>query len=680
DLTTRMHALTYSTPVTKIQYLGGKFFAALAVNLVILLGIPIGIMLAIYSPGVDAATIGPFHAKAYLTAFAYIILPNAFFATAIQFSLASWTGRAMAAYVGSILLFFLGFFVAAFILFKRGLGTVIDPIGIRFIVEDLSHLWTTSERNFRYLTLDGTLLINRMLWASAGVLFLIITYFQFQLEHRTSWNFIWFRKKDLADGSKTTFNDTSAISIPKVKRTYGFILHSSQILRIAWESFRAIAFSKPGLALLILIPLLTIPVVLDQMISDSVPIVPTTTHVLRELTAPLSAELSRWVIIPLLIIFFAGELVWRERENRLGEITQTLPGSEWAPLLGKFIGLVLVLCAFTALQMAGGMAAQLIDGYDSFEIGLYIKVLFGLQLTDYVLFALLVIVIHVIVDHKYIGHMAALVAYAFIALSPLFGVEHNLLVFTGSPEWSYTDMRGFGNTLGPWMWFKLYWAAWALLFAVAAKVLWVRGKENSFRLRLRMARQRFTRATSVTAVVAIALIVLTGGFIFYNTNIQNSYYTTDESKERQALYEKRYGQYRNAAQPHLSAVTLSVDIFPETSEVKIEGSYRLINKNSVAIDSIHIAAPANVTTYNIGFDRTATLAVEDQDLHHIIYKLDEALKPGDSIQLNFRLDVKPEGFRESGINVSIADNGTNFGSGAFPAIGYQSSRELIMPA
>ncbi|HEY0742146.1 MAG TPA: hypothetical protein VGD40_11820, partial [Chryseosolibacter sp.] len=46
DLTTRMHALTYSTPVTKIQYLGGKFFAALAVNLVILLGIPIGIMLA----------------------------------------------------------------------------------------------------------------------------------------------------------------------------------------------------------------------------------------------------------------------------------------------------------------------------------------------------------------------------------------------------------------------------------------------------------------------------------------------------------------------------------------------------------------------------------------------------------------------------------------------------------
>ena len=29
-------------------------------------------------------------------------------------------------------------------------------------------------------------------------------------------------------------------------------------------------------------------------------------------------------------------------------------------------------------------------------------------------------------------------------------------------------MRGFGPSLGPWLWFKLYWAAWALLLAVAA--------------------------------------------------------------------------------------------------------------------------------------------------------------------------------------------------------------------
>ena len=63
-------------------------------------------------------------------------------------------------------------------------------------------------------------------------------------------------------------------------------------------------------------------------------------------------------------------------------------------------------------------------------------------------------------------------------------------------------MRGFGGTVGPWLWFKLYWAAWALLLAVAARVLWVRGRESGFATRMRIARLRFTRATAGTAALA----------------------------------------------------------------------------------------------------------------------------------------------------------------------------------
>ena len=77
-----------------------------------------------------------------------------------------------------------------------------------------------------------------------------------------------------------------------------------------------------------------------------------------ELTAPLSAELSRWVIVPLLIIFYAGELVWRERDAGLGEITDAMPGSEWAPFLGKFLALGLMLVVTMAVLTAAGMLAQ----------------------------------------------------------------------------------------------------------------------------------------------------------------------------------------------------------------------------------------------------------------------------------------------------------------------------------
>ena len=104
-------------------------------------------------------------------------------------------------------------------------------------------------------------------------------------------------------------------------------------------------------------------------------------------------------------------------------------------------------------------------------------------------------------------------------------------------------MRGFGASLGPWLWFKLYWAAWALLLAVAATLLWVRGTERSVRSRLQSARLRFTRPAAVVAATAVTLILSVGGFIFYNTNVLHAYVTAADRLKRSADYERRYGQY-----------------------------------------------------------------------------------------------------------------------------------------
>ena len=49
-------------------------------------------------------------------------------------------------------------------------------------------------------------------------------------------------------------------------------------------------------------------------------------------------------------------------------------------------------------------------------------------------------------------------------------VRDNLLLYGRDPGWLYSDMNGFGPFAAPFVWFKLYWAAWALLLAVAAVV------------------------------------------------------------------------------------------------------------------------------------------------------------------------------------------------------------------
>ena len=69
--------------------------------------------------------------------------------------------------------------------------------------------------------------------------------------------------------------------------------------------------------------------------------------------------------------------------------------------------------------MLGGILIQAFQGYYTFEIGLYLRILFGLKLADYVLFAALAMTIHVVVNHKYLGHILVLLLFAGLWLMRL---------------------------------------------------------------------------------------------------------------------------------------------------------------------------------------------------------------------------------------------------------------------
>ena len=106
DVHTGMHPLVYTSPVSKAQYLGGRFLAAFVLNAFILLAVPVGVMLAVYLPGVEAGVIGPFRAGAFIRAYTFISLPNAFATTALQFAAAALSRRIAAAYIGRVIIFF----------------------------------------------------------------------------------------------------------------------------------------------------------------------------------------------------------------------------------------------------------------------------------------------------------------------------------------------------------------------------------------------------------------------------------------------------------------------------------------------------------------------------------------------------------------------------------------------
>jgi ABC-2 type transport system permease protein len=686
DMGTGMHPLTYTAPVSKAEYLGGRFLAAFALNALILLAVPVGIMLSVYLPGVDAEVIGPFRPAAYLTAYGFIALPNAFMATAIQFSWAVLGRRTIASYIGSVLLFFVsygGIFALFYLLERVDIALLLDAFA-QLTILDLTEKWTPIEKSRRLIEMEGSLLRSRALWFGVAVATLAFTYFRFHFAHPTAspwWTRIisrkWASSTKLADTTITS----STISIPHVHRNFGFVTYLRQTVALLWTSFLFIAKSRGGILVAAVTAFFVVLIVPEHMAdSMSTPLLPTTGHVLTILTSPVTNPFTQWTIIPLILVVYAGELVWREREVGLGEITDAAPVPEWGQFIGRFLGLGLFIFVWMIILVIAGILVQVRLGYHHHEPGLFLKVLLGLQLPEYLLFALLALVVHTVVNQKYIGHLVVVLVYTFMAFSSALGIEHNLLVYGGGPNWSYNDMRGFGGSIGPWLWFKLYWAAWALLLAVVARLLWVRGKDHDLRVRLRVARLRFTRATALVSMVAIGLILAVGGYVFYNTNVLHDYRSAENGKKRSADYERRYASYKNAPQPHLTGTKLHVEIYPRQKKVDIRGIYHLVNNSMVAIDSIHLSTIRGVETGDIAFNQPATPLLEDKGLDYRIFKLGKPLQPGDSLQLSFTVHVTRRGFTNRGSSFSVVANGTYFKNEDWlPVIGYQPARELIKP-
>ena len=685
DVHTGMHPLVYTSPVTKTEYLGGRFLAAFVLNALILLGVQVGSLLAAHAPGIDPEIIGPFRPAAYLAAYGLIALPNAFIATAIQFAVALLSGRPMASYAGSMGLFFFSYPVTFVLYFSplQKLALLADPIGVMAIMNEMMSEWTIVEKNVRMFSLEGAMLLNRALWVGIALLTLAFIYHRFRFAHRTTTD-LWSRLRRrfaMAAPASGVAPAGAAILIPSVRQSFGLTTKVRQALSIARSSFWMIAKSPPGLFLLAVFPMFVVLVLYVESGMWGIRMLPRTGYILaKHVTAALTYFADYRVIVPLLIVYFAGELVWRERDARISENVDATPVPEWVFFLGKFLGLGLVLAAFMVSLTAAGMLTQTLMGYRDFQIGLYLQILFGLQLPEYLLLAVLVLLVHTLVDQKHVAMLVALVVYFLIVFASMLGVEHKLLVYGSSPGWSFTDMRGFGRSIGPWLVFKLYWAAWALLLAVAATLLWVRGREPAFRSRMAMVRLRLTRGTVGAAALAVALILSLGGFIFYNTNVLNEYITDDELVERRADYERRYGKYEGIPQPVRAGTTLRIEIHPDRRAATIHGSYRLVNRSAVAIDSVHLE-PAFYVDTRVRFDRAFRQVVSDPVNGHDIYALEESLQPGDSLTLSFDVKLERRGFtnsgpRTSGAGIAVLENGTYLTSGALPVIGYQPLREL----
>lgn len=654
--------IIFTKNVKKRPYLIGRFLGAFIYSAILFLAIGAGLAAAsVVVWKLHPENLGPTMITAYLWPYVVEVWPMLFFTGALFFTLAAVTRKMAPVYVGAVVLV-LGYVVALALVqdvANRALAATLDPFG--FLAHGVTtRYWTPVEQNRELVPLISLFGLNRLVWTVAGLGLLAVALARF----RTT---VEEQKGKSTDDAPSVAEIGPLPAQPTTSSALGWVRACA---------FLTSAYVREILRSAVFWSLVTAGVLLGTMVvfvskeifgTATLPV----TYQALELT---NAGFKLFTVI--IVIFYAGELVWRERDVGIQDVLDATRAPSWVGFVAKLFALFGVAIAIKLVVGVVALISQVGRGYFGVEPKLYFTDLFVIGFTSTALTCVLALVVHVLVNHKYIAHSLMVLYYVFGAILGAVGVEEPLVRYGSDSGVQYSDMNGYGTFLGPLMWFRMYWWGFALLLLVLGYVAYVRGRETKLSTRLRAGRKdRLGPVAILTAAIGMGAFVLAGGFIYWNTRVLHDYETAKDSERDKAAYEKKYKAEQDKPQPAIVAFDGSFDVYPAERRWVSKGVYRLKNKTSQPISRVmlNVNDHAKFATLTVG---GAPASEKDDRLGVQIFTLAAPLAPGAETDLAFDMEVHAVGFKHGSPETGVVENGTFVDNFQLPIVGYFERAEL----
>ncbi len=670
DEETGFGGILRSTSIKRFDYLYGRFAGAFAAAMVAYLAVPLALALGSFMPWVDKEVLGPLTLQPFLFSYFVLALPNILLTSALFFALATVTRSMMWTYVG-VIGFLVVWTVANIMLDKPELEKIVavwEPLGFGAFGL-VTKYWTAAERNTLVPALQGLLLYNRVvsLVLSAAILTLPILLFRFtpaQLKGKRA------RQAKALAAAAPAGPSPEGVGV-RHKPSFGLATAWAQ-LRIRTRLDMGQVFGSPAYLVLLGLGLFNAAGALWGVTDDTGyggQIYPVT----RSL---IPALLGSFSLIPMIIaIYYAGELVWRERDRKTHEIIDTTPAPDWTFVVPKTLAISLVLLSTLLISVAAAIAVQAIKGFPHFELSKWLIWYVLPQGVDWILIAVLAVFVQAISPHKFVGWgIMVLYLISSITLGNL-GFDHILYNYGGTPSdgafgTPMSDINGLGKFwIGAWV-ARTYWSLFAILLTVLSYALWRRGTETRLWPRLRRLPRRLTGKAGIVFAVALIGTVGVGCYIYLNTNVWNHYRTALDDDQWQADFEKTLivqRHYDKVPQPKIIAMKLEVDLRPHEPRLTTTGSYVIINTTDQPLREIHVLFDRDLKVQGLSIEGARpkeTLA----RFNYRIFTFDQPMQPGEKRNMSFITERSQRGFKNRGNETRVVDNGTFIDSSEFTPI------------
>ncbi|MDR6805304.1 fumarate reductase subunit D [Dyadobacter sp. BE34] len=670
DAQHRMEPLIFTTSIGRMPYFVVRLAGLLtAVFLVMCLAAAGAAMVTFIAP---AGQLGPFHLSYYLVPLLLFGLPGVVFCCSIVFATALLTRNVRWVYTAGVLMFIVYFtasilgnspVMAGSIPAPGGPGWVavlIDPFGFTaFFGETMN--WPVWRRNQELFPITPLFVANRLLWTAISLAMLALSYNRFK--------FRILSENDAPPARKQVAQKVPAIAYRTIRTRTGGLHY---LWPAFWRTLRLetkTLFSNPVITTLIFALWVFFNAIeLFENLSNGPYGVRSyaTSGILAEQLVAVRPAL-------LLILFYASELIHREKTTGIEPLIFSTPVSVTAFAIAKSLALVFWILALITVHISVGVAVQWFSGFEYFEWQTYFSLYYyaGLPL---VLYAILILFIQTIIPNKYLGILISGLIIGIFIFGRKLGLESYLTRFATAPRLRYSDFDGFGHSGLSFNWYMCYWTLVALALAGIGTRMWAGYARGRIRTGITSA-----RAALVFSSVCALLAIGTGIFIQYRTGFSAHNRTGTTNAEWQAQYERKYKPLASLPQPVVTDVHLQTDLFPADHYYTVKGSMRIKNKSGQPITRLCIGTDPEVELISLAPEQASRMSSDETFGQHG-YRPDVPLAPGAEMTIRFAIRADRSGLKPFNSEHSVAANGSYIELEKYlPYLGYRAAYEIEDP-
>ncbi len=663
--------IIFSTSVKKYQYFWSQFIGVFLMSSLAFCMFLVGFAITTVFPNLDPELVNTFQLSHYLWSILIIVLPNIFICTSIIFSVSILSKNNVATYVSAILIYVFYFLCSIFLnspvmaqatpisADSYALAALFDPFGLSAMFEQTQY-WTAFQKDTLSLSFSGHFMWNRILWMGTSLAILFATYRLFS-----------FRKsQQKVKKIKTLFEEqTQNQDYKPAKVIVNKKSHQRAFISLLKLELKSVFRSLPFVGILILWAVIVFVEIISRIneggaYNDS--LYPVTNLLLELFTNPLTA------LSYILIVFYSGEIIWRERSLNISGIIDCTPTSNSAFYLSKFVALILLPSFLIILGIIIAIGFQIGFGYYQFEFTHYLS-LFYYPGISILFFSLLALFIQSLVRNKYLGMgiTGLIIIFFGTNFSSSIHIEHPLLLMGNLPSLSYTNMNGFDGITKGYNHLSIYWLAFGSILSLLSFRLWQRGVISSSSFRFKQSFSNWSKKSTIIMASLLVLFVSSGATVYYNTNIINDYSTSSDNLDYREAYERQYKKYEDIEGLFPTKIETKVDLFPSENRYIVEASYVLKNKGELILNELLVTEKEILSTISI---ENASLIKHDPKFGVYIFRFNEPIQPNDEVVFKFTLEKQLKGFET---NNNIVNNGTYIMLRDFkPSLGYRNGFEI----